>query len=209
MIVQAVESRPQPSVSLMPGTVASVGATVDVVMDGDADGVVVQAAPLFADLSVADRVMVLFDPPRGVFVVGTIGRAHEAGTVILRADFEELSVNASTTYNLDPVTLYAGRRYVLATELSSYPILFTAAGTLVADELTVEYRLQPDGVLLATGLSALRYNNESLNNYRTFLWEPTQTLAVPLEVRAGVYSSDPDFRGDFQAAVTITDVGPA
>lgn len=122
-LVQAVESRPQPSVKLMPGTIAAMGVgTAQVVMDGDPDGTALDASLLFADVGSGDRVMVLFDPPQGVYVVGTIGRAHEAGTVIAR--YETASYPGLVVVNDDTVTVVSdrfmvhfGRQYRLRLDL--------------------------------------------------------------------------------------------
>jgi hypothetical protein len=53
-------------------------------MDGDPENSSVEASMLFADLSEGDRVMVLFDPPRGIYIIGTIARFADAGQIIAR-----------------------------------------------------------------------------------------------------------------------------
>ena len=85
LVVQAMEARPSATPLLLPGTISEVsedGSTAVLVMDSDPDGITVQARMLFADLGEGDRAMVMFDPPRGVYVVGTVGRRTEAGQVL-------------------------------------------------------------------------------------------------------------------------------
>ena len=208
MIVQAVESRPQPSVRLMPGVVSSVGATVDVVMDGDPDGVVVQAAPLFADLSVADRVMVLFDPPRGVFVVGTIGRQTEAGTVVFFSGVEDEVIDDNTfDVSTGSVEFRAGRRYLLnvfgqcikvgddpaATVARFQPILaYVDNGTVVS----MNPFTNVDGMSVPT-------SHGSVGESRLLV--PTQTYVSPIEHSINVQFS----AVRAWSTAVITDAGPA
>jgi len=214
MIVQAVESRPQPSVSLMPGTVASVGATVDVVMDGDADGVVVQAAPLFADLSVADRVMVLFDPPRGVFVVGTIGRAHEAGTLVVWSDVpvtDPLTIdNDTVSVSSERATLHAGRRYRL--EVSVYAG-YLSGGTDAEEYVSVSASVQ---FFPGSGVSNLLLTASGYVHGQTlagsifqgtivYLLEPTLTYATDFVYEVAVGGGE----ATLASYLSVTDVGPA
>lgn len=70
--------RELPNPRLMPGTVvgyASSGAsaTASVIMDGDETGDAVELSVIVpVALEVGDRVMVMFDPPQGAYVVGTL-----------------------------------------------------------------------------------------------------------------------------------------
>ena len=214
MIVQAVESRPQPSVSLMPGTVASVGATVDVVMDGDADGVVVQAAPLFADLSVADRVMVLFDPPRGVFVVGTIGRAHEAGTLVVWSDVpvtDLLTIDDDVvSVSSERATLHAGRRYRL--EVSVYAGYLSGGNDVeqwVAVSASVQFFPGSDLsnlLLTASGyVHGQTFAGSIFQGTVVYLLEPTLTYATDFAYDVAVSGGE----ATLGSYLSVTDVGPA
>ena len=119
LVVQAMEARPSDTPSLLPGTISEVsedGSTAILVMDSDPDGITVQARMLFADLGEGDRAMVMFDPPRGVYVVGTIGRRTEAGQIVARArrvyteenpfEAEDLTEQAQLTATYIPGRLY-------------------------------------------------------------------------------------------------------
>jgi hypothetical protein len=119
LVVQAMEARPSDIPSLLPGTISEVsedGSTAVLVMDSDPDGITVQARMLFADLGEGDRAMVMFDPPRGVYVVGTIGRRTEAGQIVARTrrvyteenpfEAEDLTEQAQLTATYIPGRLY-------------------------------------------------------------------------------------------------------
>jgi hypothetical protein len=85
MIVQAVGARQQATPTLMPATVTDVRTADNVVsvrVDGQDFGSDVDVRPLVADLTDGDRVMVLFDPPRGGYVTGVIARRWSAGEVV-------------------------------------------------------------------------------------------------------------------------------
>lgn len=119
LVIQAMESRPSAIPLLLPGTVADVsedGSTATLVMDSDPDETSVQARMLFADLGEGDRAMVLFDPPRGVYIIGTIGRFAEAGQVIGHIRGEYTEETPFVAENLDPqgsvtCNFRAGRMY--------------------------------------------------------------------------------------------------
>ena len=106
-LVQAMEARPSRLPLLMPGTVAAVSGTVaEVTVDGDPDGSAVEAVLLTADVGPGDRVSLLFDPPRGVSVVGVTARRSEAGMVLW---FDE-EINVSHTF------LDAGGTYTMTNQ---------------------------------------------------------------------------------------------
>ncbi len=210
MIVQAVESRPQPSVRLMPGVVSSVGATVDVVMDGDPDGVVVQAAPLFADLSVADRVMVLFDPPRGVFVVGTIGRAHEAGTVILRRDLTDDLNDESVSVVVPNVQFYFGRQYRLRTRLNA---IWASGGLGPEEVVSCQSQARYYGgigtdnfLLIAFGyVHGVTTQGSTMSMTKDIIFVPPATFVTDWTWDISVTDGGAQVR----VSLEVTDVGPA
>lgn len=71
VLVQEMERRSSPAVELLPGTLESVfNNQGTVVLDGTSSAVTVD---VIAECSAQDRVMVLFVPPRGAFVVGRYG----------------------------------------------------------------------------------------------------------------------------------------
>ena len=114
LVVQAMEARPSDTPSLMPGTISEVsedGSTAILVMDSDPDGITVQARMLFADLGEGDRAMVMFDPPRGVYVVGTIGRRTEAGQIVVdyAQDVDDILIETDETQLIEfpSFTFYA------------------------------------------------------------------------------------------------------
>jgi hypothetical protein len=212
-LVQAVESRPQPSVKLMPGTIAAMGTGVaGVVMDGDPDGTSLDASLLFADVGEGDRVMVLFDPPQGVYVVGTIGRAHEAGTVIARYQTNNypglVAVDDdTTTVASDRFMVHFGRRYRLRLDLFAE----------FADT-------DPDAVVLASTSINLPLDPQVGNSIRSVSSYVTDTFGgfseyVALDlmlVPTATFVSDVIFdvtaqngRAELRATFEVTDVGPA
>jgi hypothetical protein len=114
-IVQAVDDRSAAQPLLLPGTVASVfgSGRLEVAMDGDPEDTAIEVTGLFADVAPGDRVMVMFDPPRGVYAVGLIGRVQEAGMVVgLSEDVfdEEFTCSGSCTdFLLFPDIQFSGR----------------------------------------------------------------------------------------------------
>lgn len=118
LLVQALEARPSPVPSLMPGTVTNVDRlndTVTVQMDGQEWGDDIDVRPLVADLARGDRVMVQYDPPRGGYVVGWVARPYSAGETVAYAQATEnlmgVSNAAEVTWTSTTVTFYGGRRY--------------------------------------------------------------------------------------------------
>jgi len=187
-----------------------VGATVDVVMDGDPDGVVVQAAPLFADLSVADRVMVLFDPPRGVFVVGTVGRAHQAGTVVLRLEYPSDFIDDDTVLVQGVANLQAGRRY----RIQSEAIVSYVSGGVNTEQLVqwlgVTFYSLGVSPLEVLGLGGNVYGNDSLAGREMYIanddvFTVNQSVVSPVTWELQAIGGEIAVDG----SVTITDVGPA
>lgn len=124
-LVQAVDARTVAQPLLLPGTVGQVegGGLVEVVMDSDPDGTSIEASCLFADVGEGDRVMVLFDPPRGVYAVGLIGRTVEAGQLVtvLTGSVSGVAYTSGQTTVLDvdtsQVSLRANRFYDLRLNL--------------------------------------------------------------------------------------------
>ena len=124
-IVQAVGDREQARPLLLPGSVGQVSGTglVEVVMDSDPDGTSIEATCLFADVGEGDRVMVLFDPPRGVFVVGLVGRTVEAGQLVAYHRevvlAEAYSTQTTVASYVSPIVQWrAGRYYDLRLSVS-------------------------------------------------------------------------------------------
>lgn len=101
LLVQAMEERKDASSPLLPGTVAdSLGEGILLVsMDGDPENTEIEVVSFVPGISEGDRVMVLFDPPRGAYAVGIINRAVEAGQVLVSSfgAIEAEPFGASTT----------------------------------------------------------------------------------------------------------------
>lgn len=212
-LVQAVESRPQPSVKLMPGTIAAMGTGVaEVVMDGDPDGTALDASLLFADVGSGDRVMVLFDQPQGVYVVGTIGRAHEAGTVIMRADTApNLQLDDETvTVPAPDVQFYFGRQYRFTTRLNA---LYVSGGTAPEDLVQMSSIAQyfPGFGSSNFSFGAGGYvHGESTQG--TYLSVYNDQLFVPVATFVTDWAWDVsclDGVADVSASMEVMDVGPA
>jgi len=80
-LVQGLRDRQSATPTMLPGWVDSVGpGTANVILDSGPEGVIVPATRLVADVAVGDRVMVMFDPPRGAYVTDVIGQVRAAGT---------------------------------------------------------------------------------------------------------------------------------
>lgn len=78
-LVQAISRRSEATSKFLPATVASLDAInslVNVKMDGDEFGAEVQLRSLVAGLRPGDRVMVMFDPPHGGYVIGRFGLSN-------------------------------------------------------------------------------------------------------------------------------------
>jgi len=88
MLVQAVENRAAPVSRFGPGTVVSFdreNAVVTVRMDGQEFGNEIDVRPLISDIASNDRVMIAYDPPRGGYLIGHIGRPYSAGEIVASA----------------------------------------------------------------------------------------------------------------------------
>ena len=120
-IVQAMEERTSAQPLLLPGTISSIAGRgiADVQMDSDPDGAQVEVSLLFSDASVGDRIMVLFEPPRGVFGIGPIGRTVGAGQIVSYANdsvqtFPYVFGNTVVvSYGTEAIQWKAGRYYDL------------------------------------------------------------------------------------------------
>lgn len=119
-LIQSVRAVEPQGFRLAPGAVSSVDRdrrVASVVMDGDPLGTEVETRCLFADIGEEDRVMVAFDPPRGVFIVGTIGRVTEAGQTVLWYENDDVTLDlgeessATLDVSIPEVSFRAGRLY--------------------------------------------------------------------------------------------------
>lgn len=100
----------QLTVSTRPGTIVDLGigstdgdVTImhDVIIDGDeGEAIPVTDLTTGASLRIGDRVMVLFVPPHGAYIIGSILRRYAGGTVVKR---QALTGN-SATYTGDTLT---------------------------------------------------------------------------------------------------------
>ena len=83
-LVQAMEERQTPQPLLLAGTVGNVSdnGILSVVMDGDPENSEIDVTTLVSDVSPGDRVMVFFDPPRGVYAIGVLNKIANAGQVL-------------------------------------------------------------------------------------------------------------------------------
>jgi hypothetical protein len=212
-LVQAVESRPQPSVTLMPGTIAAMGTGVaGVVMDGDPDGTSLDASLLFADVGEGDRVMVLFDPPQGVYVVGTIGRAHEAGTVILRGDTAPgLQLDDETvTVPVSNVEFHFGRQYRFTTRLNaSWVSGGTGPEEVVSLSSIAQYFPGFGSSNFSFGAAGYVHGESTQGAYLSVY---NDQLFVPVATFVTDWAWDVSCGGgvaDVSSSMEITDVGPA
>lgn len=89
LIVQNVEARNPVTPLLLPATVANFSESTSIatlVVDGDPPDSTVEASVLIGDLFIGDRVMVLFDKPSGVYVVGRITDTAPVGHMIVYGD---------------------------------------------------------------------------------------------------------------------------
>jgi len=232
LVVQAMEARPSDTPSLLPGTISEVsedGSTAILVMDSDPDGITVQARMLFADLGEGDRAMVMFDPPRGVYVVGTIGRRAEAGMIIVAyEDTTTITIEGGTnTYTetlvLDPIQFMVkgDRRYRLdlkqsfiwgyddsffpvasmwlQTQIESTYGLFTSGN---AQNLTTQ-TLYYDGVYFPythiDDFGVIRYGE---NNFDKL------SIYITINLIDAFGEDIPEFDLTFYTQIFITDAGP-
>jgi hypothetical protein len=121
LIVQTVEARGVQTPSLLPATVVGfeTGASVvSLAMDGDPADSIVEALPLFSDFSNGDRVMVMFDPPQGVYVVGRIGVTSgepKAGEIFKYYESDIFALTYTNTseiaFSESSLSLLEGRMY--------------------------------------------------------------------------------------------------
>jgi hypothetical protein len=217
LLVQAVGGDPESGWRLLPGTVTAFApGLMRVTMDSDPDGVSVEASPLFADVAVSDRVMVLFVPPRGVFVVGVVGRANEAGTLLVWSQvppFDDGPIRLDDTSALvssQTVTLYAGRRYLIQLDLlSSWVSGGTTSALLVQTVASVQFYegLNGSNILLSAPVDVQGGSSfaDGLGS-ATIRWviEPTQTYATEFEHTVAAYGGE----ADMTTSLSVTDVGP-
>lgn len=85
-LMAAVANRAQPKPQLFPATVQGRnGSVCQVLVDGDPAGGSIECETLLPDVSYGERVMVMFDPPRGVYVVGRVRQPSVAGMLVASA----------------------------------------------------------------------------------------------------------------------------
>jgi hypothetical protein len=221
LVVQAMEARPSATPLLLPGTISEVsedGSTAVLVMDSDPDGITVQARMLFADLGEGDRAMVMFDPPRGVYVVGTIGRRREAG--MIATDFDELQLGfelepndpttatfADTTFVAEPNRIY---RVDFRFDILSDQPIFT--GIYWQANLALEQGsfFGPTQALTFTGSTDIVMNYVQRATFGTVGYiEPIQeTISSNVQLE---YSADEELDPatcDLYVKILVTDAGP-
>jgi hypothetical protein len=216
-IVQAVDDRSAAQPLLLPGTVASVfgSGRLEVAMDGDPEDTAIEVTGLFADVAPGDRVMVMFDPPRGVYAVGLVGRTIEAGQVIghTRRVYEsgsefappDLSAQASVTCEYR-----AGRQYRidfalnLSTTSSKISNIYgyvenqVSGGQVLDTSDSLEVKLSL-GVSELTSVSVMGYRLVPIAN------TSIETLDVFLAPDSG-FPGSVEYVGWFD--LTVTDAGP-
>jgi hypothetical protein len=105
-LVQAMRERDAPIPKMLPGVVKALSPGVaEVVLDSDPDGVVLSAALLISDVAVGDRVMVMFEPPRGVYVTDVINQVRAAGTSMFFSTTDQNVTDLINSAYSDPYEL--------------------------------------------------------------------------------------------------------
>jgi hypothetical protein len=123
LLVQALGDRPNVRPRVQPATVVETNfaaGTAVLHMDGDPLGSIVEVNALVAGFQQNDRVMVLFDPPRGAYIVGVIGGGANAGQLLGTASGIGI---ASVTFGLlgEDFRVVPGRQYRI--EMQGYAVL--------------------------------------------------------------------------------------
>lgn len=216
MLVQALADRPQASPLLMPATVTSVvlaEAVVSVRVDGQDFGTDVDVRPLVADLTEGDRVMVMFDPPRGGYVVGVISRRWSAGEVIAQQAITTAVTNigdTATQIMLLPDVEFQDRRQY---RLEAHARLLRNANTPVC-----RFSIQTVGDSVRTervaGETTLNVNITRASVSPSVMFAPGAAI-LSVEVTAvqiggaGAGTFDVLATTGRPAVLTVTDAGPA
>ncbi len=203
---------------LLPGTVAATSNALNVAevsMDGDPDGIVVAAQLLMQDVGEGDRVMVMFDPPQGVFVIGTIARRSESGMVVglSEADFEDEftctgGCLSSVAFPDIEFIGQAGRQYRF-----DYTISIEKTASLVAPAWWIEtgmFGMRLD--LYLSGIGGITDMSDDL--YKTIISYSRvipyqESIAETIECSIGFYVAATDtFTVEGSGQFRITDAGP-
>lgn len=218
MLVQAVENRTAPVSRFGPGTVVSFdreNAVVTVRMDGQEFGDEIDVRPLISDIASNDRVMIAYDPPRGGYLIGHIGRPYSAGEVV--ASIERITTatgitNASPAILLSsPVVFRPNRRYRIefagqATAASGTPraqlrLLLTTLDNSGAEVDTV---LQSASFSLASGFTG--------PITKSVVVQPGDvTATLKLQGRETLPSGSVNFAASAESPsyIVVSDAGPA
>ncbi len=216
-LIQAVDERSAPTAGLLPGTVGAVygAGRLDVAMDGDPEDTTIQATSLFADVAPGDRVMVMFDPPRGVYAVGLIGRVQEAGMVVgLSEDVfdEEFTCSGSCTDFLSFPDIQfsgrAGRMYRFGWNIWLYKSasLVYPGWTLNPSMFGMRTAFYPSGVL---GYVDLEQNMAQVMLSYSGVVPYYESAVETITCTVGIATSAADtFTLEGVGQFTITDAGP-
>jgi hypothetical protein len=222
LLVQAIATRSEPTPMFAPATVVGVdtaNAVVTVQIDGAEWGSDVDVRPLVADTAVGDRVMVMYDPPRGGYVVGWIGRPQAAGEVVV---YQELTTLASAVTNAAPqnwttipITFRPRRLYridfagtvtrVSATGGNPRAQLVLFLDTIDTDGSTLATQLQSTSIILT---SVVTRGALSKSYFQAF---GNTGGTLRLQAREADNSGSVDFLSPTGAPsyVVVTDVGPS
>lgn len=166
-LVQEIERRASPAVELLPGTLETVfGGQGTVVLDGTSSVVTVDVV---ADCKAQDRVMVLFVPPRGAFVIGRYGGASPGPGWNLLDSAEEPGGD---------VTL---RVPEFASSWTRFRFDATGRNPAGASPLIVEIN---GGALTMAGNTSYYVDGNGVNS--TFVTAPTSSLNAPAEWGAAI-----------------------
>ena len=209
MIVRAMEARPTAAPSLMPASVTEVDTTnniLRVVLDGQPVGQDIDVRPLINDVGPGDRVMVMYDPPRGGYVIGVIGRRHSAGETVAYLTRETTLVGVINAQQ----TLLSGSVEFVANRL--YRLEYSVAVTRTASSPRAQARLWSDTTQLQSANVSLTGSVIGGLITRSVLFQPgdlTPVISVTVEEIDNSGSFNCPASATSPTYVLVTDAGPA
>ena len=214
-LVQAMGERQTAQPLLLAGTVMEVSdsGVLLIAMDGDPENTEIEVTTLTPGVSSGDRVMVFFDPPRGVYAIGALNRVVDAGQVIGHVKrayddaepFEEPDITPQASLR---AVFTGGRiyRFDLTATFSrvdngAFSWMYVQALNQRINDTQAQFFPFFEDFLIGTSVDDLEYHTASAFRIVECRESTVETLDVYLYMGGAE-----EYEGEFELA--ITDVGP-
>lgn len=216
-LVQAMGERQTTQPLLLAGTVMEVSdsGVLLIAMDGDPENTEIEVTTLTPGVSSGDRVMVFFDPPRGVYAIGALNRVVDAGQVINHVKRTYTDADPFQEPDLTPqaslrTAFTGGRRYRFdftmtfqGVDAVYFPWMYGQVSNQRFNDATAQFFPFFYDFLVGTNVFSdpLVYHTVTAFRIAECIESTVETLDVFL-----YFGTPDDYEGEFELA--ITDVGP-